>query len=202
MQVVHLNKRPVIDPSAYIAPNATVCGEVTVGAGCRILFGACVVSEGEPIHIGENSIVMENAVVRATDLHPTKIGANCLIGPHAHLVGCTLEDCVFVATGVSIFHGAYLEFGSEVRVNAVVHLRTRVPAHETVPIAWVAVGDPVQMFPPDKHNEIWKVQKPLNFPEFVYGVKRPEDGQSNMTEITRRRSLALGRHKGDVAAEP
>ena len=125
MQIVHLNKRPVIDPSAYIAPNATVCGNVTIGAGSRTLFGACVVSEGEPV-------------------------------------------------GASVFHGAYLGFGAEVRVNAVVHLRTKVPAGQTVPIAWVAVGDPVQTFPPDKHEEIWKIQKPLNFPEFVYGVKRPD----------------------------
>jgi carbonic anhydrase/acetyltransferase-like protein (isoleucine patch superfamily) len=59
---------------------------------------------------------MENAVIRATDEHAMKIGAHCFIGPHAHLVGCTLEDCVFVATGVSIFHGSHLGFGSEIRV--------------------------------------------------------------------------------------
>jgi len=201
MQIVHLDSSPVIDPSAYIAPNATVCGNVTIGPGCRILFGACVVSEGEPVHLGQNCIVMENAVIRATDRHATIIGAHCLIGPHAHLVGCTVEDCVFIATGASVFHGAHLGFGSEVRINAVVHLRTRVPAGETVPIAWVAVGDPVQMFPPDRHDEIWKIQKPLNFPEFVYGVMRPDKGQSNMIEVTRRRSLTLGTHREDVVLE-
>jgi carbonic anhydrase/acetyltransferase-like protein (isoleucine patch superfamily) len=56
-----------------------------------------------------------------------EIGSNCLIGPNAHLVGCTLEDCVFVATGVSIFHGAKLDYGAEVRINGVVHLRTSLP---------------------------------------------------------------------------
>ena len=198
MQFVHQNERPIVDPSAYIAPNATICGDVTIGAGCRIMFGACVVSEGQPIHLGANCIVMENAVIRATNQHAAKIGAHCLIGPHAHLVGCTLEDCVFIATGVSVFHGAYLEFGSEVRVNAVVHLRTRLPAHTSVPIGWVAVGNPFKMFPPEKHTEIWQIQKPLNFPEFVYGVKRPAEGKSNMAEITQKRSLALGNHKEDV----
>jgi carbonic anhydrase/acetyltransferase-like protein (isoleucine patch superfamily) len=95
----------VIDLSAYVAPNATVCGDVTVGAGCRILFGPCVAAQGEPVHLGDNCMVMENAVIRATDKHSMKIGAHCLIDPHAHLVGCTLENCVFVATGSSIFHG-------------------------------------------------------------------------------------------------
>jgi carbonic anhydrase/acetyltransferase-like protein (isoleucine patch superfamily) len=201
MLIKHLDKQPTIDASAYIAPNATVCGDVTIGPGSRIMFGACVVSEGQPIRLGENCIVMENAVLRATDQHALTIGAYCLIGPHAHLVGCSLDECVFIATGASVFHGAHLLYGSEVRVNAVVHLRTTLPAHATVPIGWIAVGDPVQMFSPDKHDEIWKVQKPLNFPEFVYGVERPSAGQSNMSQITKIRSQALSSHKHDRPAK-
>lgn len=201
MLITHLEKRPVVDPSAYIAPNATICGDVTIGAGCRIMFGACVVSEGAPVKIGENSIVMENAVLRATDHHPLTIGAHCLVGPHAHLVGCSLEACVFVATGASVFHGAKLLYNSEVRVNAVVHLRTTLAAHAIVPIGWVAVGNPAQLFPPDQHEEIWKVQKPLDFPGFVYGIERAPSGQSNMPEITTKRSSVLGTHKGDMAAD-
>ena len=197
MLITHLDKSPRIHPSAYVAPNATVCGDVVVGAGSRITFGACVVSEGERLELGENCIVMENSVIRSTDSHPTKIGSNCLIGPHAHLVGCTLEECVFIATGASVFHGAHLGYGVEVRVGGVVHLRTRLPAHTSVPIGWVAVGDPAQILPPDQHEAIWAIQKPLNFPQFVYGVERLPEGESNMAEITRRRSEALGRHRDD-----
>ncbi len=71
------------------------------------MFGACVVAEGQTLELGENCIVMENAVIRTTDEHPTNISSHCLVGPHAHLVGCTLEQCVFIATGVSVFHGAH-----------------------------------------------------------------------------------------------
>lgn len=198
MIITHLNKTPRIHASAYVAPNATVCGEVIVGAGCRIMFGACVVAEGQALELGENCIVMENAVVRSTGSHPTRVGSHCLIGPHAHLVGCTLEDCVFIATGASVFHGAHLGYGAEVRVGAVVHLRTRLPAHASVPIGWVAVGEPAQILPPDEHERIWAVQKPLDFPRFVYGVERAPEGESNMEEITRRRSEALGRHRDDL----
>ena len=198
MIVTHLNKRPRIHASAYVAPNATVCGDVLVGAGCRVLFGACVVAEGGTVELGENCIVMENAVIRSTDSHPTKIGAHCLVGPHAHLVGCRLEDCVFIATGASVFHGARLGYGAEVRVGAVVHLRTRLEAHACVPVGWVAVGDPAQILPPNEHDRIWAVQKPLDFPRFVYGVERAPEGESNMEEITRRRSEALASHVDDV----
>src|SRR5262249_7196332 len=95
----HDEKSPVVHATAYVAPNATVRGDVTVGAGCRIMFGACVISEGQPLVLGENCIVMENAVIRSTSVHPTRIGAHCLVGPHAHLAGCKLDDCVFIATG-------------------------------------------------------------------------------------------------------
>ncbi len=197
MVVTHLNRSPRIHPSAYVAPGATVCGDVIVGAGSRIMFGACVVAEGQTLELGENCIVMETAVVRSTNNHPTKVGSHCLIGPHAHLVGCTLEDCVFIATGASVFHGAHLGYGAEVRINGVVHLRTRLPAHASVPIGWVAVGAPAQILPPGQHEKIWAIQKPLDFPRFVYGVERPPEGESNMEEITRRLSEALGSHRDD-----
>jgi len=193
-----LDKKPQIYPSAYVAANATVCGDVTISAGSRVMYGACVIAEKQPVTLGENCIVMENAVIRSTDAHATKIGASCLVGPHAHLVGCELEDCVFIATGASVFHGARLGYGSEVRINGVVHLQTELPANATVPIGWVAVGNPVQIFPPEQHEAIWAIQKPLNFPKFVYGVERPPEGRSNMPEITAARSALLGLHKEDV----
>jgi carbonic anhydrase/acetyltransferase-like protein (isoleucine patch superfamily) len=197
MILSHDGKHPRIDHSAYIAPNATICGDVTIGPGCRIMFGACVVAEGAPIVLGDNCIVMEHAVMRSTDEHPLAVGRHCLIGPHAHLVGCTLEDSVFIATGASVFHGAHLRFNVEVRVNALVHLRTDLAAHTVVPIGWIAVGTPPILRPPDEHDAIWEVQRRLDFPRFVYGVQRAADGETNMPEITRRRSAALGRHRDD-----
>ena len=198
MIITHLNKTPQIHPSTYVAPNATICGDVIIRAGCRIMFGACVVAEGKTLELGEDCIVMENAVIRSTDNHPTRSGSHCRVGPHAHLVGCTLDDCVFVATTASIFDVAKLGYGSEVRINGVVHLRTELPAHATVPIGWIAVGDPAQILPPDQHDAIWAIQEPLNFPKFVYGVERPPRGESNMPQITQRRSEALGSHKDDI----
>jgi carbonic anhydrase/acetyltransferase-like protein (isoleucine patch superfamily) len=125
---------------------------------------------------------------------PLASAGTAWLGPTAHLVGCIVEDEVFIATGAAVFHGARLGKGSEVRINGVVHLRSVVPPGETVPIGWVAVGDPVRILPPDRHEEIWALQKPLNFPLFVYGVDREE---ADMVKITTGLSDALQSHRDD-----
>jgi len=197
MLVTHAGKTPRIDPTAWVAPDATVCGDVQVGPGARILHGARIIGEGGgAIRIGRDCIVMENAVVRAGPRHGCTIGDHCLIGPNAHVTSATLEDQVFIATGAAVFHGAHLGRGAEVRVHATVHLRTHLPPGATVPIGWVAVGDPAHILPPHRHDEIWKVQAPLDFPQFVYGFDRATPDL--MVAVTRRLSDTLGAHAGDI----
>jgi carbonic anhydrase/acetyltransferase-like protein (isoleucine patch superfamily) len=192
--IKHAGTAPQVDPSAYVAPNAVVCGNVTIGAGCRVMYGAQVIAESGSISIGRECIVLENAVLRSSARHPLSIGNNCLIGPNAHVVGCTVEDEVFIATGAAIFHSAHLGRGSEVRINGVVHLKSHLGAGDTVPIGWVAVGNPAQVLPPSEHERIWEIQKPLNFPLTVYGFERSE---ATMEKITRRLSEVLGSHASD-----
>jgi len=198
MLIEHLGKSPVVDATAFVAPNAVVCGDVTIGPGARIMFGAQVIAEGGSIQIGRECIVMENAVLRSSATHPLSIASNCLVGPNAHVVGSTIEKEVFLATGCAVFHGSHIGAGAEVRVNGVVHLKTRLAPGATVPIAWVAVGDPAQMFPAREHDAIWKVQQALNFPLTVYGFERSE---ASMTNITQRLSQALASHLGDKPAD-
>jgi carbonic anhydrase/acetyltransferase-like protein (isoleucine patch superfamily) len=197
MVIRHGDKQPQIDPFAWVAPDATVCGDVIIETGTRVMHGARVIGEaGGSIRIGANCIIMENAVVRATPRHPCSIGDHCLIGPNAHVTGAVLEDQVFVATGAAVFHGAHLGRKSEVRVHAVVHLRTRLEPNTTVPIGWVAVDDPAQILPPEEHDKIWAKQEPLNFPEWVYGFERGTPDL--MVEITHRLSAELGAHSKDA----
>ena len=197
MLIEHGGKRPRIDPSAYVAPNATICGDVTIGENSRVLFGAVVVAEGGPVVIGAHCIVMENAVIRGTPRHPTRVGDHVLVGPRAYLTGCTVADSAFLATGVAIFNGARIGTRAEVRVNGVVHLRTALPADATVPIGWVAVGDPAEILPPNEHERIWAIQEPLNFPRTVFGLERAPVGETIMPEMTRRYARALTRHRDD-----
>ena len=196
MQLRHADSAPKVDATAWVAPSAVLCGEVTLGPGARVAHGATLVAEASAsITLGRSCIVMENAVIRASHGHSTTVGDHCLIGPNAHLVGAVLEEQVFVATGAAVFHGSHLGRGAEVRINGVVHLRSRLAPGAVVPIGWIAVGDPAEILPPDRHDEIWARQEPLDFPGTVYGV--PRGTPDSMVHITERLSTRLGRHKGD-----
>lgn len=190
----HAGKVPRVHASAYVAPNAVLCGDVTVGPGCRVMFGAQLIAEDRSIRLGESCVVLENAVLRSTATHDLRIGNHCLVGPQAHVVGALVEDEVFIATGAAVFHGARLGRGSEVRVNAVVHLKTELAAGTTVPIGWVAVGAPARLFPPSEHDAIWEVQAQLDFPRTVYGLERAEASMPRITQVMVER---LGSHRGD-----
>ncbi len=179
-------KTPRVDPDAVVAPTAVLSGDVTVAAGAHISFGAVLLGEEAPVTIGEHTIVREHVVIRSAQAHPVQIGDHVLVGAQAALYGCTVEREVFLATGVRIFHGARIEVGAEVRINGVVHINSRLPAGATVPIGWIAVGDPATVLPPDDHDGIWEIQRRLDFPGTVYGVQRRPDGTIDMREVTRR----------------
>jgi carbonic anhydrase/acetyltransferase-like protein (isoleucine patch superfamily) len=197
MRIEHCGKRPRIHESAYVAPSAVICGDVTIGEECRILFGAILVAEGGPVVIGSRCIVMENAVIRGTRRHPARIGNHVLVGPRAYLSGCRVEDDSFLATGATVFNGARIGARSEVRINGVVHLKTVLAADATVPIGWVAVGDPAEILPPGQHDRIWALQEPLDFPRTVFGLERAPAGESIMPELAGRYSRFLGEHRKD-----
>jgi carbonic anhydrase/acetyltransferase-like protein (isoleucine patch superfamily) len=197
MIIAHAGIAPRIDPAAWVAPDATICGDVEIAAGARVLHGARIVGEaGGTIRIGRDVIVMENAVVRAGPRHPCRIGDHCLIGPHAHITGATIEDEVFIATGASIFHEAHVGKGSVIRVDGIVHLKTRLEAGAVVPIKWIALGDPARMFSPDQHEGLSVVLRELNFSMTVYGIDPATPDR--MVKVTRRLSEALGAHAFDT----
>ena len=198
MIIKHQDKTPKIDRTAYIAPNAVICGDVTIGKNVRVMFGAQIIAENSPITIGDHCIILENAVLRGTYDHPLSVGENCLIGPNTHITGCTVEDQVFIATGASVFHGALLKKGVEVRVNGIVHLKTVVPENKTIPINWIAVGNPMQLFPLEKHDEIWAVQKTLHFNDAVYGIDHAKDNAALMSGVCKVMSERLASHKNDI----
>ena len=91
MLIEHAGRRPQVDDSAYVAPTAVLCGDVRVGAGSRILFGAVLTAETGSIEVGERCIVMENALVRGRDSHPAMLGDHVLLGPHAHVNGARID---------------------------------------------------------------------------------------------------------------
>ena len=193
MLIEHRGATPTIDPSAYVAPTAVVCGDVHVGPDARILFGAVVTAEDGTVTIGARCVVMENALVRGRAGHPAEIGDDVLIGPQAHVNGAHVGAGCFIATGAGLFPGCRIGAGAEVRIHGVVQVNTTLEPGAVVPIGWVAVGDPATILAPERHDEIWAIQKELDFPGTVYGVERGTDA----TTLMRRQSDWYGAHSGD-----
>ncbi|WP_213816954.1 gamma carbonic anhydrase family protein [Glaciihabitans sp. dw_435] len=198
MLIRHRDREPSVEPSAYVAPSAVIVGDVRIAAGARILHGAVLSAEDGLVTIGENSVVMENALIRGRAEHPARIGASVMVGPHAHINGSIVEDEAFIATGASLFPGSRVGAGAEVRINGVVQVNTVLAPGAVVPIGWVAVGDPASILPPDRHDDIWAIQRELDFAGTVYGVGRGVP----MTELMRRQSEHYGAHAADEIIDP
>lgn len=177
-----------IHPTAWVAPSAVLTGDVTVGADSRVLHGAVLDGDRGPVEVGSSVVVMEHALLRGRADHPVRVGDYVLVGPHTHLNGAWVDDEVFIATGVSMFPGSRTGTGCELRINSVLHVNSVLEPGTTVPIGWIAAGRPAQLFSPDRHDELWAVQEPLDFPGTVYGVTRG----TPMREIMRRQCEAYG----------
>ena len=173
-----------IDSTASVAPSAVLTGDVTIGPNSRILHGAVLNADLGPIRVGADVVVMEHALLRGRADHPLELGDAILVGPHTHLNGTRVRDEVFIATGASLFPGSEIGERCELRINSVVHVNTQLEPDTVVPIGWIAAGRPAQLFSPDRHEELWQVQEPLDFPGTVYGVPRG----TSMREIMRRQS--------------
>lgn len=197
MLIRHRGLEPSVDPNAYVAPSAVLVGDVRVAAGARVLHGAVLSGEDGFVSIGEDTVVMENALVRGRAAHPAVVGSAVMIGPHAHINGSTVEDEVFIATGASLFPGSLIGQGAEVRINGVVQVNTTIAPGAVVPIGWVAVGTPATILPAERHDEIWAIQRELDFGGTVYGVG---NGVS-MRDLMRGQSEFYGHHRDDVTLD-
>lgn len=195
--IEHEGVRPTLHKSAYVAPTAVVSGEVGIGEGTCVLDGAVIKAESGPVEVGKYCIVMEHAVIRGTKKHPTILGDHVLVGPFAHLSGCRIDDNVFLATGSSVFNGAHVETRATVRINGIVHVRTRLPPDSVVPIGWIALGDPARIMPPQEHEKISEALAELNFPRTVFGLERAHPGETIMPQLTTRYSKSLRRQGSD-----
>ena len=193
MLIRHRDREPSIHETATVASSAMIVGDVRIEAGARILHGAVVSAEDGEVVIGENTVVMEHALIRGRSGHPALIGAAVMIGPHTHVNGSVVADEAFIATGASLFPGSRVGHGAEVRINGVVQVNTVLEPGAMVPIGWVAVGTPASILPPERHDEIWAIQRQLDFGGTVYGVG-PE---VSMRELMRRQSEFYGAHAGD-----
>lgn len=119
---------PEIHPDAYIHPDATVIGQVSVGAGSTVWPGAVLRGDYGRISVGERTSIQDGTVVHATETLPTMIGSDCVVGHIAHLEGCVVEDRCLIGSGSVVLHRAVVRTGALVGANAVVSNGMEVPS--------------------------------------------------------------------------
>jgi carbonic anhydrase/acetyltransferase-like protein (isoleucine patch superfamily) len=120
---------PSFGNNVYIAPNATIVGEVSTGDDCSIWFNAVVRGDVNFIRMGNKVNIQDNAVIHGTfEKNGTTIGNNVSIGHNAIVHGCTIEDDVLIGMGAIVMDRAVIGRNSIVAAGAVVLEGTIVPS--------------------------------------------------------------------------
>lgn len=132
-------KTPVIHPNAYIAPNATVVGDVHIGAGSSVFFGSVLRGDREPITIGEDTNIQDNCVLHQEYGCPTTVGSRVTVGHGAILHGCTIGDETLIGMGAIVLNGA--KIGRHCLIGA----GALVTQNMVIPDGSLAFGSPAKI---------------------------------------------------------
>jgi len=111
---------PTLAPDAWIAPSADVIGDVRLGAGASVWFGATIRADNTPILIGAGTNIQEGATLHSDPGIPLTIGARCTVGHRAIVHGCTIGDEVLVGMGAISLNGAVIGDGCLIGAGALV----------------------------------------------------------------------------------
>jgi len=121
MIIEHQGKKPQIHPSVFLAPTAVVIGDVTIGEGSSVWFGAVVRGDIQSIRIGRRVNIQDMVMIHvdAPD-HPTRIADDVTMGHRAIVHGCTIEEGSLIGMGSVVMNGAVIGEGSLVAAGALV----------------------------------------------------------------------------------
>ena len=112
--------RPLVHDDAWVAPTATLIGQVTVGERASVWYGSVLRADGDRITVGAGSNIQDGCVVHADPGLPVSVGERVSVGHRAVLHGCTIGDDVLVGMGAVVLNGAEVPAGCLVAAGAVV----------------------------------------------------------------------------------
>ncbi|MDU8926923.1 gamma carbonic anhydrase family protein [Alisedimentitalea sp. MJ-SS2] len=118
---------PQCDPDSWAAPDANLIGQVVLGAGASVWFGATLRGDNEPIIVGAGSNVQENCVFHTDMGYPLTVGENCTIGHKVMLHGCTIGDGSLIGMGATILNGAKIGKGCLIGAGALITENKEIP---------------------------------------------------------------------------
>ncbi|RZL30660.1 MAG: gamma carbonic anhydrase family protein [Pedobacter sp.] len=120
-------KSPIIPNDCYVAENATIVGEVSLGENCSVWFNAVIRGDVNQITIGNKVNIQDGAIIHCTyQKHPTVIGNNVSIGHNAIVHGCVIEDNVLIGMGAIVMDNCVVKSNSIIAAGAVVTQNTIV----------------------------------------------------------------------------
>jgi carbonic anhydrase/acetyltransferase-like protein (isoleucine patch superfamily) len=135
----HLGRTADTGAAAFVAANATVVGDVVLGPGSSVFYGAVLRGDINEIRVGEGTNIQDNAVVHLADDLGAHIGSWCTIGHGAIVHACTVGDECLVGMGATILDGASIGARSMVGANAL------VPQRFTCPPGSLVLGMPARI---------------------------------------------------------
>ena len=147
------DKTPQLGADAWIAPNATVIGDVRLGANASVWWNATLRGDNDPIHIGDNTNIQDGSVLHTDEGVPMHIGANVTVGHLVMLHGCTIGDGCLVGIGSVILNRAVIGKHSIVGAN------TLIPEGKVFPERSLIVGSPGKVVRELSDEEVGKLQK-------------------------------------------
>ncbi|KAM1012469.1 hypothetical protein ACFX13_043311 [Malus domestica] len=130
------DKAPVVDKDVFVAPSASVIGDVQVGRGSSIWYGCVLRGDVNNIVVGSGTNIQDNSLVHVAKSNlngkvlPTIIGDNVTVGHSAVIHGCTVEDEAFVGMGATLLDGVVVEKHAMVAAGSLVRQNTRIPSGE------------------------------------------------------------------------
>jgi carbonic anhydrase/acetyltransferase-like protein (isoleucine patch superfamily) len=144
----HLRKTPDIARAAFVAPNASLLGDVVLAPLSSVFYGAVLRGDINEIRVGEGTNIQDNVVVHLADELAARIGAWCTIGHAAFIHACTVGDECLVGMGATILDEAVIGDHSLVGANSLVPQRFRCPAGSLV------YGSPARVVRPLTPSEL------------------------------------------------
>lgn len=144
---------PHIADNAFVAPDAWVIGEVSIGKRCSMFFGAVARGDILPISVGDGTNIQEHALLHtSTGLTPCIVGKDVTIGHRAIIHGCTVRDRCIIGMGSTLLDGAVIEEDCIVGANSLVSMNTRIPAGH------LAYGSPAKPIRPLTSQELQSIK--------------------------------------------
>ena len=127
---------PKIDPDSWIAPNATVIGEVEIAKGASIWWSCTLRGDTDLLSVGENSNIQDNSVLHTDPGIPLVVGKNVTVGHRVILHGCTVGDNSLIGMGSTLLNGAVIG------KNCLIGANTLIPEGKVIPDRSLVVGAP------------------------------------------------------------